>query len=805
MWQSNRPVSHLYNPATQTKQELLDGFVARQKEFRRIMRDINQSQLDEVSQNFLITAQRGMGKTTLLLRLEYEINFIPKLSHLIPIRLTEEQYNIVCLCDLWGVVADSLEDIEGFEDIVEQLESAMDEDRDNCFHIIKTALQKNGKKLLLLIDNFQDMLKKFTDNDKLYHKNNVKLLRDILHDTHLQLISASAIAIEDTYRHDKPFFEFFKTIPLKSLSTEESQELFKNLAKNHKDGIQNYEPSRIEIVKRLTGGVPRTMIIIFEIFLDKNAEIFENLEYILDQVTSLYKHRMDDLSSPSQRVAHEIAIAWDGITFEELQKKTRSKEETLRANLLELEKAYFVDSNHVGTEIEIYQLKERFFNIWYLMRNGRKKKKENIRWLIRFLEIWFTAPEITERVHGHILLLKERTIHAKGAYYLSEAYGEVLEDRELKHQLLSEAKECLSETSPELAKQITISGEIKNTIEDTSLSFVDKIKQLFINIFKKPSIYYYNMGNSYYNKGEYDRAIEAYQQAIKLNPKDNMAYNNMGINYDKKGDYDRAIEAYQQAIKLNPKDDSAYYNMGNSYAKKGEYDRAIEAYQQAIKLNPEYDNIYNNIGLCYYRKGDSHKSIELFEQAIKLNPKNDMAYYNMGIIYRNKGNHNKAIEAYQQIIKLNHKEDSAYYGMGISYANKGNYDKAIKLFKKAKEINSQDKYIFYYSYSLLANNQYSIAINELHKVLKSNDYLEFVEDMIEYFLLLIAKGQTQRLYSLFEQYPKLKNKFKPVYYTLMYFMQEEYPTEYKRMGSELEETVEEMIVKVKDMADKYGV
>ena len=279
------------------------------------------------------------------------------------------------------------------------------------------------------------------------------------------------------------------------------------------------------------------------------------------------------------------------------------------------------------------------------------------------------------------------------------------------------------------------------------------------------------MGNSYANKGEYDKAIEAYQQAIKLNPKSESAYNNMGLSYSIKGEYDKAIEAFQQAIKLNPKDDSAYCYMGLSYGGKGKYDKAIETLQEAIKLNPKHDS----------------------------------AYYYMGLSYDNKGEYDKAIEAFQQAIKLNPKYDSAYHNMGYSYIGKSDYDRAIEAFKKAIEIDSQDNYIYPYSFLLLFNNQYNDAITELKKVLNFHNYLKFSESMIEYFLLLIAKRQTQSLYSLFEQYPKLKNEFKPVYYTLMYFMQEEYPTEYKRMGSELEETVEEMIAEVKDIADKYGV
>ena len=433
-------ISYLYNPASQTEQALIDGFVARQKEFKRIMRSIKQSRLDEVSQNFLITAQRGMGKTTLLLRLEYEINNTPELSHLLPIRFTEEQYNIVSFCNLWEVVADRLNEIDGFNGIAEQIDAAIEEDIDSCFTVIKKALQKNERKLVLLVDNFQDMLNKFTDNE-------VKELRDILHGTELQLVSASSIAIENTYRYDKPFFEFFKTINLQSLSTQESEELFKNLAKNHKNGMEHYDASRIKIIKNLTGGVPRTMIIIFQIFLDKNAEIFENLEYILDQVTPLYKHRMDDLTAQQQRIAHEIAIAWDGVIFKELQKKTRIETEELKGYLLGLDRAYFIDVNHVDTELEVYQLKERFFNIWYLMRNGRTKNKENVKWLVKFLEAWSTPEELKDRALGHIGLVQEGKMNPRGAFYMSEAYCAVVDDRALQHELSYRTKEYLEEKS----------------------------------------------------------------------------------------------------------------------------------------------------------------------------------------------------------------------------------------------------------------------------------------------------------------------------------------------------------------------
>ena len=85
-----------------------------------------------------------------------------------------------------------------------------------------------------------------------------------------------------------------------------------------------------------------------------------------------------------------------------------------------------------------------------------------------------------------------------------------------------------------------------------------------------------NRGFAYLNKGQYDRAIQDLDQAIKLNPRDANAFNNRGRAYNSKGQHDRAIPDLDQAIKLNPSDAKVFNNRGLSYSGKGQYDRAIQ-------------------------------------------------------------------------------------------------------------------------------------------------------------------------------------------------------------------------------------
>ena len=100
---------------------------------------------------------------------------------------------------------------------------------------------------------------------------------------------------------------------------------------------------------------------------------------------------------------------------------------------------------------------------------------------------------------------------------------------------------------------------------------------------------HYNRGISYARKGQYDRAIADYDQAIKINPRDAMVYYNRGLAYHNKGQYDRAIADYTKAIEINPRDAMVYTNRGIAYEEKKLRDKAIADYRAALKVAPSSD------------------------------------------------------------------------------------------------------------------------------------------------------------------------------------------------------------------------
>ena len=173
-------------------------------------------------------------------------------------------------------------------------------------------------------------------------------------------------------------------------------------------------------------------------------------------------------------------------------------------------------------------------------------------------------------------------------------------------------------------------------------------------------------------QGQHDRAIQDYDQAIKLDPSDAIVYNNRGIAYSTKGQHDRAIQDYDQAIKLNPSDATAFNNRGLAYSAKGQLDRAIQDYDQAIKLDPSDAIVYYNRGIAYSAKGQHDRAIQDYDQAIKLDPsRTPIAYNNRGNAYSTKGQLDRAIQDYDQAIKLNPSDADIFYARSLARAKKG--------------------------------------------------------------------------------------------------------------------------------------
>ena len=170
--------------------------------------------------------------------------------------------------------------------------------------------------------------------------------------------------------------------------------------------------------------MPRTIALLFGILLDHEHErALKDLYKILDLVTPLYKHRMDDLPAQQQKIIDAVAKHWEPITVKELAAKTRLISKTLSAQLNQLEKEQIVIKNSTENKNKTYLIRERFWNIWYLMRYGKKDDKEKVIWLVRFLESWLSNDDLKKRIDSFVDKVQNSRIDEAQLSFFSKVYA----------------------------------------------------------------------------------------------------------------------------------------------------------------------------------------------------------------------------------------------------------------------------------------------------------------------------------------------------------------------------------------------
>jgi Tfp pilus assembly protein PilF len=132
-----------------------------------------------------------------------------------------------------------------------------------------------------------------------------------------------------------------------------------------------------------------------------------------------------------------------------------------------------------------------------------------------------------------------------------------------------------------------------------------------------------NLGTLYLLLKDWDRAIECFQKSVNdvLYKTPYVGYNNLGLAYYNKGEYQKAIDRYGHAIKLFSSYSRCYRNMGIAYEAFNKWDLAIDAYEKAIFFTPEYAAAYLNLGTLYLKLNQNKKAAEALRQAIKTDKK----------------------------------------------------------------------------------------------------------------------------------------------------------------------------------------
>jgi len=687
------------NTGNKSKQSLIGGYVIRINEFESIFKNLTETSSNNHKQNYLIIGQRGAGKTSLMHRINYAIEDHKKLSKsIIPIMFTEEQYYLSELVNLWENVAIYLEDHYAWSNLSNEMERIIFQENDferKAYELLCSRLKEADKTLVLFIENISMFYNKLTTEE-------LSKISDILiKDNFIRLIGTSTTFVDGSIDFTNTAFSYFKIIQLDGLNKEECENLLLKIADQYdktdqmKVIIENH-PGRIEALRRLTGGIPRTISYLFQIFLDnENGKAIKDLYLLIDTLTLLYKSELDRLSTQQQKVIDIIARKWDAIAVKDIVKGTRLESKNISKILAALEKDQLIEKVNTDSKNHLYRIRERFMNIWYLMRFGRKHDKENVIWLVRFFDAWCEKKELDKLVAAHIDNLKDGPYDLNAAIDMGNTFLSCVNVSEaLKGELMTVTESILPEKmlksvkwsrSNKTADITTLAQLISDKKYDEAIDMLDNIENKDVKYYKLASTLFLMVGN-------FESSADAAKNALGFDNTDAYAALTLGIIYeDYLKDIETAIKYYEQSVSQNPYHPYAASRLGDIFfLVKHDIPSAIKYHQMAVKKS--FRPSLLSLGKIYMHQNNMQEAEKTLLEAKRHRIKD--VNIELGQLYARLGQNKKAKDFFEIAVKNNEEDALLYFGYFYQHKSKPEFDKAEFYYGEAIKAGSSHAYGF---------------------------------------------------------------------------------------------------------------
>jgi len=225
------------------------------------------------------------------------------------------------------------------------------------------------------------------------------------------------------------------------------------------------------------------------------------------------------------------------------------------------------------------------------------------------------------------------------------------------------------------------------------------------------------LGYSHLGLGDNDSAVQAFRQAVKLNPRSPPAQLALGRQLFEKADVEESLYHLREAHRLAPGDVAAVTSLGQvmvkgkrfkeaielleghagtpsvspeilsmlgvAYASLGRFSQAVPMLEMVTRREPENDRAYFLLGYARAELGQGKAALSAYETAIRLNPAAGVYYNHYASVLERQGRLSQAAESLQKSLALQPNSPLAHYGLGRVLAQMGKYQAAVAHLQEA--------------------------------------------------------------------------------------------------------------------------
>ena len=383
-----------YNPGFLDDDELVASFCVRTSEFESIVETLREC-TGSANTHQIVIGPRGSGKTSLLLRVAAEMRRDAGLSSaFFPVVFAEESYEISTAGEFWleclSRLADQAPSREDGPDLRRSFEElrAVRDDRtlgDRCLGAVLDFSDREGKRLVLTVENMNMMFRDMADPDAGWR------MRSVLQTEPRIVLLASATSRFDEIDNVKhALYDLFRALTLSPLDTKECAALWAAASG------RSAPPETVRSLEILTGGSPRLLAIVARFGAGRSfRDLMADLLDLIDDHTEYFKSHLEALPAQERRVYLALADLWKPALTKEIADRARLDTSKCSAQLARLVARGVVQEAGGSARRKQYYLSERLYNIYYLLRRSRGPDRL-IEALIRFMASYYSPRELVD-------------------------------------------------------------------------------------------------------------------------------------------------------------------------------------------------------------------------------------------------------------------------------------------------------------------------------------------------------------------------------------------------------------------------
>jgi len=660
-----------YNPAFLTPEELVQSFVVRYAELDTIVQVIREN-VTESNQHILVIGPRGIGKTMLVLRVVEKIREEDDLrQRWYPLVFGEESYQVSTPGEFWLEalfhLAHKTQD-ERWGRTHEELMQERDEERlrERALAQLMDFADTEGKRILLVVESFNMLLGEQIDDSDAW-----KLRHTLLHEPRVMLLATATSRFEEIDNSDKAMFDLFKLHELGPLDEGECGTLWSSISG------KEASDERVRPLQILTGGNPRLLAIISTFAARMSLkELMDDLMQLVDDHTEYFKTHLDNLPPIERKAYLALAELWDPAPARKVADFARlnvNKASSLLQRLIE--RGMVIEADGQG-RAKLYQVSERMYNIYYLMRR-RGAPSSRIRALVRFMVPFYGPSEmvsLTRRIAEEACKLQPE--FRREHFWAYEAIIESASIPSLRRTLLEAAP-------PEFFGMPDIPSSLRKFVELEKPKEAEGVKAQLAELLKQ--------GQELQKAGQLEEAEAVYRKVVAIAPENVGTWALLALLLHIKLErYDEAEKVYRKAVEIHEKAAPVWVMLGLLLHKNLErYDEAEKAYRKAIEIDQKFAPVWAALGqLLQYKLERYDEAEKAYRKAVEIDEKDAWVWAQLGLLLHEKlQRYDEAEEAYRKAVEIDQKAGPVWAVLGLLLDEKlKRYDEAEKAYRKAIEL-----------------------------------------------------------------------------------------------------------------------